>query len=97
MSLGPPARIMDHGLYAGRHPRREPQVAAAGAGQRQDRALPLACEVTSDPGAVILSRGDLSKHFGGLKALDGVSFSVRSNDVHALIGPNGSGKTCSTC
>jgi len=58
--------------------------------------LPLACEVTGDPGAVILSRG-LSKRFGGLKALDGVSSSVHSNDVHALIGPNGSGKTCSTC
>jgi branched-chain amino acid transport system permease protein len=35
----------------------------------------------------------LSKHFGGLKAVDDVSFSVRSGGVHALIGPNGSGKT----
>ena len=35
----------------------------------------------------------LSKHFGGLKAVDNVSFSVRRGDVHALIGPNGSGKT----
>ncbi len=35
----------------------------------------------------------LSKHFGGLKAVDGVSFSVRRGSVHALIGPNGSGKT----
>ena len=36
---------------------------------------------------------DLAKHFGGLKALDGVSFAVRRGSVHALIGPNGSGKT----
>ncbi len=36
---------------------------------------------------------DLSKYFGGLKAVDDVSFSVRRGDVHALIGPNGSGKT----
>ncbi|MBV9431975.1 MAG: branched-chain amino acid ABC transporter ATP-binding protein/permease [Hyphomicrobiales bacterium] len=35
----------------------------------------------------------LSKHFGGLKAVDGVSFSVQRGSVHALIGPNGSGKT----
>ena len=35
----------------------------------------------------------LAKHFGGLKAVDDVSFSVRRGEVHALIGPNGSGKT----
>ena len=43
---------------------------------------PMALEVES-----------LSKHFGGLKAVDEVSFSVRRGGVHALIGPNGSGKT----
>ena len=36
---------------------------------------------------------NLAKHFGGLKAVDDVSFSVRRGEVHALIGPNGSGKT----
>jgi branched-chain amino acid transport system permease protein len=35
----------------------------------------------------------LCKHFGGLKAVDDISFSVRRGEVHALIGPNGSGKT----
>ena len=35
----------------------------------------------------------LAKHFGGLKAVDGVGFMVRRGSVHALIGPNGSGKT----
>ena len=55
--------------------------------------LPLVHQVAREAGRAVLATEDLSKHFGGLKALDGVSFSVRANDVHALIGPNGSGKT----
>jgi branched-chain amino acid transport system permease protein len=55
--------------------------------------LPLVRETARDAGRVLLEVEGLSKHFGGLKALDDVNFSVRSNDVHALIGPNGSGKT----
>ena len=35
----------------------------------------------------------LCKHFGGLKAVDGVDIQVRRGGAHALIGPNGSGKT----
>ncbi len=35
----------------------------------------------------------LSKHFGGLKAVDDIDFEVKRGGVHALIGPNGSGKT----
>lgn len=36
---------------------------------------------------------ELSKHFGGLKALDKVSFTIKSGSIHGIIGPNGSGKT----
>ena len=36
---------------------------------------------------------DLSKRFGGIHAVDGVSFTVRDRTLHALIGPNGAGKT----
>jgi branched-chain amino acid transport system ATP-binding protein len=42
---------------------------------------------------VILETEDLSRHFGGLKAVEGVNLQVRSGDLHSIIGPNGAGKT----
>lgn len=44
-------------------------------------------------GDFVLEVTGLAKYFGGLKAVDGVDISVRRGGVHALIGPNGSGKT----
>ncbi len=42
--------------------------------------------------ALIETRG-LTLHFGGLKAVDGVDFTLQLGEIHALIGPNGAGKT----
>jgi len=36
---------------------------------------------------------NLVKHFGGLAAVNNVSFEVRKGEIFGLIGPNGSGKT----
>src|SRR5579871_3313003 len=43
------------------------------------------------PDALVVK--DLSKRFGGLRAVQDVSFTVREGETLALIGPNGAGKT----
>src|SRR5260221_2196613 len=44
-------------------------------------------------GDVILSVENVSLSFGGVKALQEVSFDVREHEVRAIIGPNGAGKS----
>ncbi len=41
----------------------------------------------------ILDVEGIAKSFGGIKAVQGISFQVRDKTLHALIGPNGAGKT----
>jgi branched-chain amino acid transport system ATP-binding protein len=43
--------------------------------------------------APLLEVRDVSKRFGGLRALDGISFAVHAGVVLSIIGPNGAGKT----
>jgi branched-chain amino acid transport system ATP-binding protein len=43
--------------------------------------------------AALLEVEDLSMRFGGLVAVDGLSFTARAGEITALIGPNGAGKT----
>ena len=44
-------------------------------------------------GDVILDVKNISLSFGGVKALQGISFDVREHEVRAIIGPNGAGKS----
>ena len=43
--------------------------------------------------AAVLEVRELTKSFGGIRAVDGVSFAVQEGEILGLIGPNGSGKS----
>ena len=45
------------------------------------------------PEDVVLKVQDLCMYFGGIRAVDGLSFQVKKGEIFGLIGPNGAGKT----
>jgi branched-chain amino acid transport system permease protein len=55
--------------------------------------LPTAIDRPATGGEVILSVQGVSKSFGGLKAVQNVSFEVLQGEILGIIGPNGAGKT----
>jgi branched-chain amino acid transport system permease protein len=97
MMLLRPQGLIPEGLGLGRLlPRR---------GSRPPKAVPTAEDALSrlshvessgsgaDDDVPIVEVFDLQKSFGGLKAVNGATFSLQRGQVTALIGPNGAGKT----
>ena len=52
-------------------------------------------EPPAAPGAAIMEVDNVTLKFGGVTALDGVTFDIKQGEILGLIGPNGAGKT--TC
>jgi len=73
--------------------RAQPTGAAMAAPVATAPASPQPPAAKPSSGRVLLEVRGLSKSFGGLKAVDEVSFSVPEGSILGIIGPNGAGKT----
>ena len=71
-----------------------PEEAAAMSKRRIYSNLPLPSWLMPQaPAVTVLEVKGVSKHFGGIRAVNGASLKVGAGEIHALIGPNGAGKT----
>jgi branched-chain amino acid transport system permease protein len=80
-----PELDMDQDIVLTPHPGPSPQGG-------RDIETPTAKRTAGSNGHLLVVRG-LSKHFMGLRAVDGVDLDVKTGRVHAVIGPNGAGKS----
>jgi len=83
-------------LWQGRHHTSPPEIepGAAPAAEAVAPTMPMTAPlVRTLPDAPALQADGLSKHYGGLHAVEQVSFAVRAGSIHAVIGPNGAGKS----
>jgi branched-chain amino acid transport system ATP-binding protein len=68
-------------------------AAMAGRAVAADVGLPQAYRRATVGSAAVLIADGLTKRFGGIHAVDGITLTVEDRTLHALIGPNGAGKT----
>ena len=61
--------------------------------ERPQPASPLPRRAQPTPGELLLKVDGAERRFGGLVAVNNVSFEVRSGEILAVIGPNGAGKS----
>jgi neutral amino acid transport system ATP-binding protein len=54
---------------------------------------PAAAPAAATKNGVIFDSEEVVKRFGGIRAVDGATMSIREGSITALIGPNGAGKT----
>ncbi len=80
-------RLLDrlqHDFLEGEIALRDAQATAAGGG---------APAASPGAGPILLEVRDLSREFGPVRAVDGLTFEVREGEIVGLLGPNGAGKT----
>jgi ABC-type branched-subunit amino acid transport system ATPase component/ABC-type branched-subunit amino acid transport system permease subunit len=71
-----------------------PELAAAMGKRKIYEGLPLPAFLRPPAGrGTVLEVSDISKKFGGIRAVANASLAIDSGQIHALIGPNGAGKT----
>ena len=91
----PEARQVDSGdrqrNASGATARPVPQPSAGGEGNAKGESG--LAEAAEPVGPVVLEAVRVSRDFGGVRAVDDVSFSVRQGTLTGLIGPNGAGKS----
>lgn len=67
---------------------------SGGPGAAEDKDRAVARPQSSNSGAAVEARG-LAKHFGAIRAVDGLDLTVHPGEMFALVGPDGAGKTTS--
>ncbi|MEM7585423.1 MAG: ATP-binding cassette domain-containing protein [Acidobacteriota bacterium] len=72
-----------------------PEVAAAASSDEAPASVaqPEPTPAATPTGETLVAVEDLAKHYGPIRAVDGITFEARRGDVLGFLGPNGAGKT----